>query len=295
MSARGFAIVSCTAVALAALAWPAVGLADHVSIEAQVSARLKERASERAWVVEVSWAVTCVGAGDASFAGVLYLVDVDTGARTFLGGVSRASGTARQLVYVTNKSQRVRAELQISCYDNATLHGSGYITVQGGDGGSPDGIVIPARGDDGEGGHGGGGGGGGASDPTAPLRSGGCKVALQGTDKAETLTGTAAGDVVFGYGGADRIRGAGGHDCLLGGRGSDRLLGEAGDDRLTGGSGNDVLTGGAGTNSYDAGRGNDVVNAANGRRETVRCGPGRDRVRADRRDRLVGCERVTRV
>src|SRR4051812_24659733 len=114
MSARRLAIISFTGIALAALVWPAASLANHVSIEAQVSARLKERFSERSWLVEVSWTANCVGAvGGASFAGVLFLVDVDTGERTFLGGVSSATGKAEQLIYVTTKEQRVRAELQI--------------------------------------------------------------------------------------------------------------------------------------------------------------------------------------
>ena len=34
-----------------------------------------------------------------------------------------------------------------------------------------------------------------------------------------------------------------------------------------------------------------MVEAANGRRDIVRCGSGRDRVSADREDRLIGCER----
>jgi activator of Hsp90 ATPase-like protein len=40
--------------------------------------------------------------------------------------------------------------------------------------------------------------------------------------------------------------------------------------------------------------GSDRINVADGRRDVVRCGRGRDRVRADRRDRLIRCERVRR-
>jgi hypothetical protein len=278
---------------LALLAWPAASLADHITIQASVVAVLKERFSSTSWLVEVKWSITCVGAGPkgASYSGNLNLVDVATHESIYLGGVSSASGKAQQLVSIKSEERFLRPELKISCFDNDTLHGANTET-----GGDP--VRIPARYDDGEGGHGGGGGGGGGSgggDPSDPMRGGGCRLALQGTDKPETLTGTGAGDIVFGYGGGDLIRGASGHDCLLGGRGNDRLLGEAGDDRLTGGSGNDVLTGGPGTNGYDAGRGSDVVNAANGRRETVRCGPGKDRARVDRGDRVISCERVTRV
>jgi hypothetical protein len=35
------------------------------------------------------------------------------------------------------------------------------------------------------------------------------------------------------------------------------------------------------------------VDAANRRVDTIDCGSGKDRVRADKRDRIRGCERVT--
>ena len=40
----------------------------------------------------------------------------------------------------------------------------------------------------------------------------------------------------------------------------------------------------------DAGTGNDRIDSLDGAHETVRCGAGRDRVLADRGDRLIGCE-----
>jgi hypothetical protein len=46
---------------------------------------------------------------------------------------------------------------------------------------------------------------------------------------------------------------------------------------------------GAGTDAFDAGAGDDTIEARDRRRETIRCGSGRDR-----NDRLIGCERVTR-
>jgi Ca2+-binding RTX toxin-like protein len=104
------------------------------------------------------------------------------------------------------------------------------------------------------------------------------------------LAGTTA---AAGRGGNDRIYGLGGHDCLIGEQGNDRLDGGPGSDRLTGGRGNDVLVGGSQVNAYDAGPGNDYVNSRNRKRELVLCGSGRDRARADRRDRLRSCERVT--
>jgi hypothetical protein len=44
----------------------------------------------------------------------------------------------------------------------------------------------------------------------------------------------------------------------------------------------------------DGGAGADIIDAVDGRADRVRCGSGRDRVRADKFDRLRGCERVRR-
>lgn len=83
-----------------------------------------------------------------------------------------------------------------------------------------------------------------------------------------TRLGTDAADVLDGTGRADVLCGAGGSD------------------RLTGGGGADV---------FRAGAGNDVVLARDGVIDAVACGPGRDTVTADRRDRVNrDCERVRR-
>ena len=277
-------------VLLAALAWPAAGTAEHVDIEAAVSARVAERSPSGSWVIAVEYEVRCLGAGPrgASYTGNLNLVDEKTGERIYLGGVSSAKGSVRQIVSPQAVWRRLRPELKVSCWDDASVHGAGPIEVAGGV------AVVPARDGDGEGGVGGGGGGSGGSagnDPTEPTRDGGCRIAIVGTDEADVLTGGGAGEVVFGRGGNDTIRAGGGHDCLSGGAGNDVLRGEAGDDRLTGGRGADTLVGGPGVNVYDAGSGNDVVDAKNGRAELVRCGPGRDTARLDRTDRSSGCER----
>ena len=95
--------------------------------------------------------------------------------------------------------------------------------------------------------------------------------------------------------GNDEIRGRTGDDALYGGAGNDRLYGGRGRDFLSGGSGKDRLIGGPGRNRYQGGPGNDFIRSANGVRELVDCGFGRDRVTADRRDVLSGCERVKRV
>ena len=133
--------------------------------------------------------------------------------------------------------------------------------------------------------------------------SGPCSVELVGTDEADRLTGDDRGELIRGLAGADRLRGGGGEDCVqgdagadavFGDNGNDTLLGGGGRDRLYGGPGNDALAGGGSRDLLDGGAGADIIDAADGRTDRVRCGSGRDRVRADRFDRLNGCERVRR-
>ena len=140
----------------------------------------------------------------------------------------------------------------------------------------------------------------GTSDPktpdTDPPPVPDCSTTLRGSSAADRLTGGEAGERFLGGRGADRIEGKGGDDCISGGAGNDRLRGQAGDDTVTGGSGRDRLSAGGGRNRLNAGAGADNVNAVNRRRDVVRCGTGRDRVRADRTDRVArDCERVRRV
>lgn len=148
-----------------------------------------------------------------------------------------------------------------------------------------------------------------------------CANVIKGTRDDDVLRGTVFGDRLVGGDGADLLKGDAGDDCLEGGSGNDvldggngddRLAGDAGSDRLTGGNGNDRLTGGRGNDKLSGGNGNDIIspgagkdtisggpgndtiNSVDGVRETVDCGSGRDTVRADRRDHLVHCERITR-
>jgi hypothetical protein len=44
----------------------------------------------------------------------------------------------------------------------------------------------------------------------------------------------------------------------------------------------------------DGGAGNDRIKVNNHKRDKVNCGKGRDRVTADRNDKLTGCEKITR-
>ncbi|HEY6759030.1 MAG TPA: hypothetical protein VI318_06045 [Baekduia sp.] len=157
--------------------------------------------------------------------------------------------------------------------------------------------------------------------PAPPAKVVPCANVIKGTRDDDVLRGTVFGDRLVGGDGRDLLKGGAGDDCLEGGTGNDvldggdgndrlngasgkdRLSGGNGDDRLTGGRGNDVITGGPGKDtispgdgkdSVNAGAGNDTINAVDGVAEHVDCGAGRDTVRADRRDRLVHCEKVTR-
>ncbi len=116
------------------------------------------------------------------------------------------------------------------------------------------------------------------------------QLGTNGKDTAVTLPPSGAGDAIRGRGGADRLRGGAGDDCLYGNRGNDRIGGDDGADRLKGGAGADRLKGGAGRDVLGGGPGDDVIRARDGARDRIRCGPGKDRVFADRRDRLgAGC------
>jgi hypothetical protein len=163
---------------------------------------------------------------------------------------------------------------------------------------------------------------GAAPVPPPPPALTGCTlrvVAISGTPAANTLNGTARSDILLGKAGNDLLRGLAGNDCLygeagsdrlrggsgadrlFGGPGVDRLEGEAGNDRLTGAAGNDLLMDRSGRDSFSGGAGNDTINARDtslaGRRvrDTVSCGPGRDRAIVDRRDAVLrDCERISR-
>jgi RTX calcium-binding nonapeptide repeat (4 copies) len=85
------------------------------------------------------------------------------------------------------------------------------------------------------------------------------RCGITGTQGDDTLRGTPLRDLISGRGGSDSITGAGGHDRLSGGPGADVILAR---DRVG---------------------------------DTVICGPGRDRVIADRVDVVArDCERVAR-
>jgi Ca2+-binding RTX toxin-like protein len=294
---RSIALLACAA--LAALTWPAEGTAAHLKTSGTVSARVTERENTDFWVVEITWTATCTGAkpGTAWYGGELQFIDADTGERIVVGGVVDTSGqrsvVGKRETFASSlkRPRTLIPELTVHCYENFPLHGGPEIVVTG----AP--VIIPPSfgGDRGHGdGNGGGGRGGGGGDPTAPLSAEGCRLAVLGTNGADRLEGSDSGDVMIGFAAGDRLRGLPGHDCLVGGSGADKMDGGDGNDRLTGGSGRDRLVDRKGVNAFDAGSGADFVDARNGRREPVRCGPGFDLVRVDRRDRLRGCERRLR-
>ncbi|MEA2125138.1 MAG: hypothetical protein QOI80_1920 [Solirubrobacteraceae bacterium] len=125
-----------------------------------------------------------------------------------------------------------------------------------------------------------------------------------GTSGADVLVGTAGRDVLNGRGGADcafgragddRISGGSGADVLRGSGGDDRLKGDAGADKVDGGNGNDDITPGSGKDKVTAGGGNDTISARDGTRDTIDCGGGHDKAKADHRDSVKSnCESVKR-
>jgi Ca2+-binding RTX toxin-like protein len=116
---------------------------------------------------------------------------------------------------------------------------------------------------------------------------------LNGSSRADKIFGLGGNDLLLGLGGADLLDGGSGNDSLDGGAGNDTLKGRAGDDTLRGGPGNDKLNGGPGKDTLDGGGGNDTINSKDGVAETVNCGAGRDKVKADRADKLRSCEKKT--
>lgn len=93
-------------------------------------------------------------------------------------------------------------------------------------------------------------------------------------------------ETVLGGAGADRITGTSAAETLFGGAGDDVLTALDGADRLVGGEGSDAV---------DAGAGDDVLDLVDRARDTGACGSGADRADVDPRDKITGCEAVTKV
>jgi RTX calcium-binding nonapeptide repeat (4 copies) len=106
-----------------------------------------------------------------------------------------------------------------------------------------------------------------------------------GVRAAGSAISAVVGQVIVGSAAGDLLRGTSGADLIRSGRGADYVSARRGPDRISGGRGADRLLGGSG---------NDVIIATDRARDWVDCGTGRDRVVANRGDRLRHCEIVRR-
>jgi Ca2+-binding RTX toxin-like protein len=124
---------------------------------------------------------------------------------------------------------------------------------------------------------------------------------LYGDDGLDTLHGGAGDDYLYGGSGRDHIYGGDGDDFITAGAGDDAVFGQLGDDDESGNGGRDLIDGGSGRDRLVGGSGRDVLLGRAGidflyardrARDRVRCGSGRgrDRVSADDKDTLSGCE-----
>jgi Ca2+-binding RTX toxin-like protein len=120
-----------------------------------------------------------------------------------------------------------------------------------------------------------------------------------GTDHTDVFKGTSKAEQISGLGGGDQINGGGGNDLVQGGRGSDELGDGLGQDSVYGGLGKDNLIGQGGDTSSDhfyAGRSDDILQPWDSPavKDVVNCGPGIDKVYADKADVIKdNCERVS--
>ena len=118
--------------------------------------------------------------------------------------------------------------------------------------------------------------------------------ALSGGTGFDDLDGGPGDDQLFGQTDSDAINGGDGNDRIEGGDSADRISGGRGNDVLKSGAANDIVTDAGGSNRVDAGGGADVISVRNGKRDVVNCGAGKDRISADRGDKLKSCEKVRR-
>jgi len=126
-------------------------------------------------------------------------------------------------------------------------------------------------------------------------------TAAAGTPVRFTVSETGPGSSrLVGSNGADQLRSFHYADVIDGRGGDDTIEGWYGDDVITGGRGRDDINADAGADACTflvcrVGSGNDRVNVRDGERDSVKCGPGRDVVVADRKDRVAeDCEVVRR-
>ena len=118
---------------------------------------------------------------------------------------------------------------------------------------------------------------------------------LVGTGGRDVLSGRGGDDCLFAHPGDDRLSGGTGADRILASSGDDRVNGDSGDDDLRGGNGNDTITPGPGQDKVAGQGGNDTITARDGVQDTIDCGAGQDKVKADTQDQVKNCEYVTRA
>lgn len=94
--------------------------------------------------------------------------------------------------------------------------------------------------------------------------------------------------------GSDRLEGTPRHDTICGLTGADVIAARGGNDRIEGGAGADTIRPGSGRDVVAGGEGRERIYARDGQRDVIDCGPYLDTVYADRADRVVRCERVSR-
>ena len=99
---------------------------------------------------------------------------------------------------------------------------------------------------------------------------------------------------VVGTDGADRLVGTPRRDTICGLPGGDVIAAGRGDDRIDAGAGADTIRPGPGRDVVYGGEGRERVYSRDGQRDVIDCGHFRDTVYADRLDKLVDCERVSR-
>lgn len=116
-------------------------------------------------------------------------------------------------------------------------------------------------------------------------------VMVGGVALARTLVGDDRDNRLIGSNNRDQIVGGGGDDLIRGLRSADALSGGADRDTIYSGPRDETAE-----DIVAAGDGDDFVRVFNrpAARDLVDCGDGLDRVVADRRDVLAGCNRVKR-
>src|SRR6266540_4328898 len=119
---------------------------------------------------------------------------------------------------------------------------------------------------------------------------------IRGSIDDDLVDALAGNDRILALFGSDRVDAGEGNDVVIADQGQDMILGGPGNDRLDGDMGADRIVGGPGRDRLSGGHGIDRIMARDGEVDRISCGPHRDVVIADRRDRVGrACERVRRA